>query len=161
MLLLTDAPRRLRVSMSPKDSVTEGKDAVLTCESDANPPISQYAWFDWNNQNLHHYDRMLRLDPVKVEHSGAYWCQGTNRLGVGQSPPSTLTVYCKALFLCFFGLGHSCVFRPRLCVPDHLPLLPYPLLPCPARPAQLVCSEAQPCSTTQLACLPSSSPSLP
>lgn len=149
------------MSMSPKDSVTEGKNAVLTCESDANPPISQYAWFDWNNQNLHHYDRMLRLDPVKVEHSGAYWCQGTNRLGVGQSPPSTLTVYCKALFLCFFGLGHSCVFRPRLCVPDHLPLLPYPLLACPARPAQLVCSEAQPCSTTQLACLPSSSPSLP
>ncbi|XP_015975175.2 B-cell receptor CD22 isoform X8 [Rousettus aegyptiacus] len=93
MLQVLYAPRRLRVSMSPKDSVTEGKDAVLTCESDANPPISQYAWFDWNNQNLHHYDRMLRLDPVKVEHSGAYWCQGTNRLGVGQSPPSTLTVY--------------------------------------------------------------------
>ncbi|XP_036985420.2 B-cell receptor CD22 isoform X5 [Artibeus jamaicensis] len=87
------APRRLQVSISPKDSVMEGKKAVLTCESDANPPISQYTWFDWNNQNLHHDDQMLRLDPVKVQHSGTYWCQGANRLGMDQSPPRILTVY--------------------------------------------------------------------
>ncbi|XP_024433486.2 B-cell receptor CD22 isoform X3 [Desmodus rotundus] len=87
------APRRLRVSISPEDSVMEGKKAVLTCESDANPPISQYTWFDWNNQNLHHDDQTLRLDPVKVQHSGAYWCQGANRLGMDQSPPRILTVY--------------------------------------------------------------------
>lgn len=93
-LLLTDAPRKLHVSISPKE-VMEGKKAVLTCESDANPPISQYTWFDWNNQNLQHYDRTLRLDPVKVQHSGAYRCEGHNHLGKGQSPPSTLTVYCK------------------------------------------------------------------
>lgn len=74
----------------------EGKKAVLTCESDANPPIFQYTWFDWNNQNLHHYDQMLRLDPVKIQHSGAYWCEAANQLGRAQSPPSTLTVYCKA-----------------------------------------------------------------
>ncbi|KAF6076866.1 CD22 molecule [Phyllostomus discolor] len=87
------APRRLRVSISPKDSVMEGKKAVLMCESDANPPISRYTWFDWNNQNLHHDDQTLRLDPVKVQDSGAYWCQGANRLGMGQSPPRILTVY--------------------------------------------------------------------
>lgn len=91
----------LRVAISPKDEVIEGKKAVLTCESDANPPILQYAWFDWNNQNLRHYDQMLRLDPVKVQHSGAYRCQATNRLGTGQSPPGTLTVYCKAPSLSF------------------------------------------------------------
>ncbi|XP_064436481.1 B-cell receptor CD22 isoform X3 [Mirounga angustirostris] len=87
------APRMLRVAISPKDQVVEGKKAVLTCESDANPPIFQYTWFDWNNQNLHHYDQMLRLDPVKIQHSGAYWCEATNQLGRVQSPPSTLTVY--------------------------------------------------------------------
>ncbi|KAB1274252.1 B-cell receptor CD22 [Camelus dromedarius] len=90
------APRRLHVSVSPKDGVIEGGEAVLTCESDANPPISHYAWFDWNNQDLHHYNQMLRLNPVKVQQSGAYWCQGTNRLGRSQSPPSTLTVYYSA-----------------------------------------------------------------
>lgn len=89
-------PRRLRVSLSPKDGVIEGKKAILTCESDANPPISEYAWFDWNNKNLQHYNQMLILDPVTVQHSGAYRCQGANRLGVGRSPPSTLTVYYSA-----------------------------------------------------------------
>ncbi|KAM5210428.1 B-cell receptor CD22 isoform 5-T7 [Hipposideros larvatus] len=89
-------PRRLRVSLSPKDGVIEGKKAILTCESDADPPISEYAWFDWNNENLQHYSQMLILDPVTVQHSGAYRCQGANRLGVGRSPPSTLTVYYSA-----------------------------------------------------------------
>ncbi|KAF0876413.1 CD22 protein, partial [Crocuta crocuta] len=93
MLHVLYAPRRLRVSIGPKDRVTEGKKAVLTCEGDANPPIFQYTWFDQNNQNLQHYDQMLRLDPVKVQHTGAYRCQALNRLGVGRSPPSTLTVY--------------------------------------------------------------------
>ncbi|XP_053461849.1 B-cell receptor CD22 isoform X2 [Nycticebus coucang] len=87
------APRRLRVSMTPANSMMEGQKAALTCESDANPPVSQYTWFDWNNQNLPHTGQTLRLAPLKVQHSGAYRCQGSNRLGVGQSPPSTLTVY--------------------------------------------------------------------
>lgn len=120
------------MSISPKDSVMEGQKAVLTCEGDANPPISQYTWFDGNNQDLHHYDQILRLDPVNVQHSGAYWCQGTNRLGVGQSSPSTLTIYCKAPFLFFSGLDYSCGFPPKLCVPDH----GLALTPCPASPAQ-------------------------
>nr|XP_012630498.1 B-cell receptor CD22 [Microcebus murinus]XP_012630499.1 B-cell receptor CD22 [Microcebus murinus] len=87
------APRRLRVSLAPGASVTEGEKATLTCESDANPPVSQYSWFDGNNGKLPHAGRTLRLDPVRVQHSGAYWCRGASRLGEGESPPSTLTVY--------------------------------------------------------------------
>uniref|UniRef100_G1STP5 B-cell receptor CD22 n=1 Tax=Oryctolagus cuniculus TaxID=9986 RepID=G1STP5_RABIT len=87
------APRRLQVSMVPGDTVMEGSKVALTCESDANPPVSQYAWFDWNNQNLQHWDKTLTLEPTTVEHSGAYRCRGSNRLGMGESPPSTLTVY--------------------------------------------------------------------
>uniref|UniRef100_A0A8D2F6T7 B-cell receptor CD22 n=1 Tax=Theropithecus gelada TaxID=9565 RepID=A0A8D2F6T7_THEGE len=87
------APRRLRVSMSQGNQVMEGKTATLICESDANPPVYSYAWFDWNNQSLPYSGRMLRLEPVKVQHSGAYWCQGTNRVGKGHSPLITLTVY--------------------------------------------------------------------
>ncbi|XP_006867479.1 PREDICTED: B-cell receptor CD22 [Chrysochloris asiatica] len=93
MLQVLYAPRRLRVSITPKDRVMEGKKVALTCESDANPPASHYTWFDWNNQNLHHASQTLRLEPVKIQHSGDYRCQGANRLGVGESAPSTLTVY--------------------------------------------------------------------
>uniref|UniRef100_A0A8D1S8K3 B-cell receptor CD22 n=1 Tax=Sus scrofa TaxID=9823 RepID=A0A8D1S8K3_PIG len=90
------APRGLHVSISPKDGVVEGKTAVLSCEGDANPPIFQYTWFDWNNQDIHHYHQTLKLDPVTVQHSGAYWCQGVNQLGRNHSPPSTLTVHYSA-----------------------------------------------------------------
>lgn len=134
------------MSISPKDGVVEGKKAVLTCESDANPPTSHYAWFDWNNQDLRHYDQTLRLDPVTLQHSGTYWCQGTNRLGRGQSSPTTLTVYCKG--------PSPALATPAACVPD--------LLPAPARrvgSGQPVRSEA-PLLHTQLPCLPSSPISL-
>lgn len=134
------------MSISPKDSVMEGKNAVLTCESDANPPISHYTWFDWNNQNLHHDHQTLRLDPVKVQHSGAYWCQGGNRLGVDRSPPSTLTVYCKAPSLFFSGLGNSCGFAPRL---NSRPPTPSsrssPSLSCQASPTCVL--KGTPCCT--------------
>lgn len=136
------------MSISPEDSVMEGKKAVLTCESDANPPISQYTWFDWNNQNLHHDDQTLRLDPVKVQHSGAYWCQGANRLGMDQSPPRILTVYCKAPSLFFSVFDHSCGFSPRLCTPvtyPFFPLHPFPVLPGQASPACVL--KGNPCCT--------------
>ncbi|KAM6154334.1 B-cell receptor CD22 [Erethizon dorsatum] len=87
------APRRLRVSFTPADRVMEGRKAALTCESDANPPASHYSWFDWNNQDLQYDGQTLRLEPLQIKHSGSYWCQGSNRLGMGESPPSTLTVY--------------------------------------------------------------------
>ncbi|XP_052022029.1 B-cell receptor CD22 isoform X2 [Apodemus sylvaticus] len=87
------APRRLRVSISPRDSVMEGKKATLSCESDANPAIFQYTWFDSRGQDLHFSGQTLRLEPLRVQHSGSYRCQGTNELGVGESPPTTLTVY--------------------------------------------------------------------
>nr|XP_004659856.2 B-cell receptor CD22 [Jaculus jaculus] len=87
------APRRLHVSIHPENSVMEGKKAVLTCESEANPPISQYAWFDGNNRDLTFAGQTLHLEPVKVQHSGSYRCQGANQLGVGESQPTTLTVY--------------------------------------------------------------------
>ncbi|KAK7800015.1 hypothetical protein U0070_022003, partial [Myodes glareolus] len=87
------APRRLRVSISPGDSIMEGKQATLSCESDADPPVSQYVWFDSSNRDLHFSGQKLRLEPLKVQHTGSYRCQGSNRLGKDVSPPSTLTVY--------------------------------------------------------------------
>ncbi|XP_037373777.1 B-cell receptor CD22 [Talpa occidentalis] len=87
------APRRLRVSISPQDGVVEGKEAILTCESDANPPVSHYDWFHWNDHKPQQSKQMLRLDSASIQDAGAYWCQGVNWLGKGQSPPSILTVY--------------------------------------------------------------------
>lgn len=85
----------MRVSISPGDRVMEGTKATLSCESDANPPISQYTWLDSSGQDLYSSGQKLRLEPLRVQHTGSYRCQGTNKLGTGESPPSTLTVYCK------------------------------------------------------------------
>ncbi|XP_051063220.1 B-cell receptor CD22 isoform X2 [Phodopus roborovskii] len=87
------APRRLRVSISPGDSVMEGKMATLSCVSDANPPILNYVWYDSSNRPMSFSGQKLTLEPLKVQHTGSYRCLGRNRLGESESPPSTLTVY--------------------------------------------------------------------
>lgn len=95
----------------------EGKKAILSCESDANPPIWQYTWFDSSGQDLHSSGQKLRLEPLEIRHTGSYSCKGTNDLGTGESPPSTLTVYCKFPLLSSLG-SLPC---PGSCSPFPLP----------------------------------------
>lgn len=71
----------------------EKTSVVLICEVDANPAIELYTWFDWKGQKIDNYGQKLTLWPVMTHQSGAYWCQGTNKLGTGQSGPAILTVY--------------------------------------------------------------------
>lgn len=85
------------MSISPGNSVMEGKKAILSCEGDANPPVSQYVWLDSSDRDLPFFSQKLSLEPLRVQHTGSYRCQGINKLGMGESPPSTLTVYCKSL----------------------------------------------------------------
>ncbi|XP_051844879.1 B-cell receptor CD22 [Antechinus flavipes] len=86
-------PRHLQVSINPSDMVMEKTSVELTCEADANPAIHLYTWFDWRGQKINYYGQKLTLWPVMTYQSGAYWCQGTNKLGTGQSLPAMLTVY--------------------------------------------------------------------
>lgn len=140
------------MSISPEGGVMEGRSATLTCESDANPPVRQYYWFDWNNHDLQHMGQTLRLEHVKVKHSGSYWCQGANRLGMGRSLPSTLSVYCKPFPLLPASLlaWLSCGFPPGPCWPSHSSSYPMPYIfpVCPHGPTQPVhpsCSIACRC----------------
>ncbi|XP_038622798.1 B-cell receptor CD22 [Tachyglossus aculeatus] len=92
-LVVQYPPRRLRVSIFPDDTVMERTAVALTCEADANPGVFRYSWFDERGRELPYSGRKLTLAAARAGHSGAYWCQGTNGLGTGQSPPSTLTVH--------------------------------------------------------------------
>lgn len=104
----------------------EGKKATLSCESDAHPPVFKYIWFDANDQDLHFSGQKLRLEPLRVQHTGSYRCQGINELGTGKSPPSTLTVYCKCPLPSFLGFLSS----PGSCSPFPLPSVSSPGTPC-------------------------------
>lgn len=136
------------MSISPGDHVMEGKKAILTCESDANPPISKYFWFDSSGQDLYFSGQKLRLEPLRVQHTGAYHCQATNEVGMGKSPPSILTVYCK------FPLPPSLgsLPCPRSCNPFPLPSVSSPGTPCD----QQFLSGKSPCQPVLLYGLPSS-----
>ncbi|XP_078215915.1 cell adhesion molecule CEACAM1 isoform X2 [Callithrix jacchus] len=79
-------------------TVTEDKDSVnLTCST--NDTEISIKWF-FNNQNilsserikLFQDNRTLRIDPVKREDAGQYYCEVSNPISVNQSDPIRLTV---------------------------------------------------------------------
>nr|XP_012316933.1 carcinoembryonic antigen-related cell adhesion molecule 1 isoform X1 [Aotus nancymaae] len=79
-------------------TVTEDKDSVnLTCST--NDTEISIKWF-FNSQNilsserikLFQDNRTLRIDPVKREDAGEYYCEVSNPISVNQSDPISLTV---------------------------------------------------------------------
>ncbi|MCJ8745420.1 hypothetical protein PDJAM_G00129960 [Pangasius djambal] len=92
--MVSDPPKNTKVLISTKGDIMEGHAVNLTCMSNANPPVKRYAWYKviggqpWakgSSQNL-------TFTSVHSHHAGQYYCTTWNVLGMGMSPPVTLSV---------------------------------------------------------------------
>lgn len=95
--MVSDSPKNTQVLISAKGDIMEGHVVNLTCISNANPLVKRYAWYKviggqpWakgSSQNL-------TFTSVRSHHGGQYYCTVWNVLGMGMSPPVTLSVLCK------------------------------------------------------------------
>ncbi|KAM9436724.1 sialoadhesin [Clarias gariepinus] len=91
---VTYSPKNTKVLISASGDIMEGHTVNLTCISNANPPVNRYAWYKvfggqpWakgSSQNL-------TFTSVHSHHAGQYSCTVWNVLGMGLSPPVTLSV---------------------------------------------------------------------
>lgn len=94
---VSDSPKNTKVLINTKGDIMEGHVVNLTCISNANPPVKRYTWYKviggqpWakgSSQNL-------TFTSVRSHHAGQYYCTVWNILGMGMSPPVTLSVLCK------------------------------------------------------------------
>ncbi|XP_066494921.1 B-cell receptor CD22 [Tiliqua scincoides] len=86
-------PRKVYVSLSTLESVTEGTDVKMLCKSDANPVAYYYEW-SWNDEwkSLEN-SKILTLPKVQVNQAGTYRCRAKNTISVGESGALHLTVW--------------------------------------------------------------------
>ncbi|XP_042362732.1 myelin-associated glycoprotein-like isoform X2 [Plectropomus leopardus] len=87
------APRATVVTLNMPVPVPEGRTVIFTCQSDANPPVSLYIWFRFNNGNLTKKGQgeMLILQ-ARPEDSDLYLCEAQNEKGSQRSRPVFLEV---------------------------------------------------------------------
>ncbi|XP_036412878.1 B-cell receptor CD22-like [Colossoma macropomum] len=70
------SPKNVSVSISPSGEIVKGSSVNLTCSSDANPPVKNYAWFKEGGTSPVGSGQSYR--PLQ---SGSYYCKAQNEVG--------------------------------------------------------------------------------
>ncbi|KAF5898365.1 B-cell receptor CD22-like, partial [Clarias magur] len=79
-------PKNVSVSISPSGEILEDSSVILTCSSDANPPVEIYTWFKVNESSAVGSGQSYR-----ALQSGQYYCQAQNKHGSDRSAAVSVT----------------------------------------------------------------------
>ncbi|MBN3307232.1 CD22 protein, partial [Amia calva] len=93
-LLVSDAPKDTKVSVSPSGEIVEGSSVTLTCSSNANPPVENYTWFKTNGAAVWEKGsgQSFNITEVSSGDSGQYYCEAQNKHGAQNSSAVPLPV---------------------------------------------------------------------
>ncbi|XP_041959453.1 B-cell receptor CD22-like [Alosa sapidissima] len=88
-------PRVPSVSVSPASETLEGASVTLTCNSEANPPVENYTWFNRNGSIVSKLDtgKYYHIGNVGSEHTGDYYCEARSLYGASNSTAFHLDVH--------------------------------------------------------------------
>ncbi|XP_030638805.1 B-cell receptor CD22-like [Chanos chanos] len=89
-----DQPRNTTVSISPSDAIVESNLVMLTCSSDANPPVHTYTWYK-NGTGAVSLGQNYTITNISSEDSGQYYCKAGNEVGERISTETHLNVKYK------------------------------------------------------------------
>nr|XP_046146928.1 myelin-associated glycoprotein-like [Oncorhynchus gorbuscha] len=91
MLNVSFSPKDTSASISPADPVLVGSCVILTCSSTANPPVTNFTWFQISEGKTTQVasGQSYTLN-VTVGDGGLYYCGGRNSHGCGKSKCSWL-----------------------------------------------------------------------
>ncbi|XP_045558719.1 sialic acid-binding Ig-like lectin 12 [Salmo salar] len=93
MLNVSFSPKDTSASISPADPVLVGSCVNLTCSSTANPPVTNFTWFQISGGKTRHVEsgQSYSLN-VTVGDGGLYYCEARNSHGCGKSKEVWLTI---------------------------------------------------------------------
>ncbi|XP_029548458.1 B-cell receptor CD22-like isoform X1 [Salmo trutta] len=93
MLNVSFSPKDTSASISPADPVLVGSCVNLTCSSTANPPVTNFTWFQISGGNSTQVasGQSYTLN-VTVGDGGLYYCEAINSHGCGKSKEVQLTI---------------------------------------------------------------------
>ncbi|XP_053347929.1 B-cell receptor CD22-like [Clarias gariepinus] len=120
------SPKNTRAVVLSSGDTVEGDSVILSCSSDANPPVLTYSWFKQKAaaDTLLTTGQNYSISNISSQHSGLYYCTAHNQLGQHNSTPTLLDVLFSegseentVLKLIMVGLG---VFLALTLIPGAL-----------------------------------------
>ncbi|XP_055737667.1 B-cell receptor CD22-like isoform X2 [Salvelinus fontinalis] len=93
MLNVSFSPKNTSASISPADPVLVGSCVNLTCSSTANPPVTNFTWFQISGDKRIQVASGLSYSlNVTVGDGGLYFCEARNSQGCGKSKEVQLAI---------------------------------------------------------------------
>ncbi|XP_073340634.1 B-cell receptor CD22-like [Pagrus major] len=74
------APEKVTLSMSPSGDIVTGSSMILSCSSDASPPVTQSGYSLYKDGHFIRSGQSHTISDVQPSHSGLYYCQAGNNI---------------------------------------------------------------------------------
>ncbi|XP_076842005.1 B-cell receptor CD22-like isoform X3 [Brachyhypopomus gauderio] len=84
-------PKNVSVSISPSGEIVENSSVILTCSSDANPPVQNYTWFK-EGETSPVGSGQSYIITISSSSSGWYYCVAQNEHGEMKSASTEVTL---------------------------------------------------------------------
>ncbi|XP_071270371.1 myelin-associated glycoprotein-like isoform X2 [Salvelinus alpinus] len=92
MLNVSFSPKDTSASISPADPVSVGSCVNLTCSSTANPPVTNFTWFQISGDKRTQVASGLSYSLNVTVDGGLYFCEARNSHGCGKSKEVQLAI---------------------------------------------------------------------
>ncbi|XP_063073851.1 B-cell receptor CD22-like [Engraulis encrasicolus] len=110
-------PVKTAILNAPRGVIHKGVSVSLTCSSDANPPVENYAWFKNESSSPVGSGQQFTISNISSEDAGQYYCEARNTHGAGNSPPVSITVEAEQSHVMFAVVAAAvCGVLCLLCV---------------------------------------------
>ncbi|XP_046879872.1 B-cell receptor CD22-like [Hypomesus transpacificus] len=89
-------PKNVTIFVNSHGDIVEGRSVTLTCSSDANPPMVKYTWYK-ENVTISKGENYTIMN-ICSEHSGGYYCEAQNEVGLANSTTYMVPVFNQSPF---------------------------------------------------------------
>ncbi|KAK7158196.1 hypothetical protein R3I93_009408 [Phoxinus phoxinus] len=88
------SPKNVEITISTSGKIEQGNSLTLICASNANPAVTNYAWFKIRDANVSSigFDCEFSIKAVSQKDDGQYFCTAKNDMGSQNSTTITLKV---------------------------------------------------------------------
>ncbi|XP_041961113.1 B-cell receptor CD22-like [Alosa sapidissima] len=86
------SPKNTSVSIPTDVMITKGSSVIMTCSSDAIPPVENYTWFKVDESTPVGSGQQYSITNISSEDGGQYYCEARNKYGAENSTAVLITV---------------------------------------------------------------------